>query len=250
MKGFSVFEATHQWCQKVGLRVQTFESIGSTNDEAKKEALAEGAAGLPAVGFPLGATLYLARHQTQGRGRGSNAWVSPAPDEALFMTCACELSVAPQHITGPVVGVALYNSVCRMWPELEWSLKAPNDLYLNSLKVAGFLIEAVSAGSRSWLAVGLGFNVFGAPQSVENAGYLAQNLKGLKVEQWQSFLDELWRQLETAFHRMACDELDAGAQQNLLQALNKNPMQKVPLTQVTEQGDLVSPAGTQVWSEL
>lgn len=270
MKGFSVFEATQQWCRKGGLQVQAFESVGSTNDEAKKEALSQEAssqeaadsqavgsravgsrvAGSRALGFPLGAQLYLARHQSQGRGRGANAWVSPAPDEALFITCACELNFAPQHITGPVVGVALYNSVCCVWPELEWSLKAPNDLYLNNLKVAGFLIEAVSKGSRSWLAVGLGFNVFGAPQSIEQAGYLAQSLKNLKVEQWQCFLDELWGQLETAFQRMACNALDAGAQQNLLQALNKNPMQKVPLTQVTDRGDLVGPAGTQLWSEL
>ena len=248
MKNFSVFEATRQWSRDRGIETRDFESLGSTNDEARREFELQPPA--DAVGFPRGAKLYLARHQTQGRGRGQNAWVSPATDEALLMTCACELNIAPQHIAGPVVGVALYNSVGRVWPEGEWSLKAPNDLYLNNLKVAGFLIEGVSLASRFWLAVGLGLNVFSVPQGVEGAGCLADSIKPLTVEAWQQFLSELWGQLETAFHRMACDELDAGAQQNLLQALNKNPTQKVPLTQVTEKGDLVSPAGTQVWSDL
>ena len=50
-----------------GYRLAAHETIGSTNDEAKR---------LAAEGAPEG-TVVWARRQTQGRGRQDRAWMSP-----------------------------------------------------------------------------------------------------------------------------------------------------------------------------
>jgi len=57
-----------------------------------------------------------------------------------------------QHLTGPLFGLALYRATQTIWPHLPLSLKAPNDLWLGSGKVAGLLIETIASGSN-WLVM-------------------------------------------------------------------------------------------------
>src|SRR5580698_4834267 len=121
----SVFDTTELWAKQRNLMTQTFEEIGSTNDEAKNEA----------SDLDEEAKLYLTAHQTHGRGRGKNTWLDTGAGENLLSSWSFHLDQPPQSITGPRIGEALFRAVHSAWPTLPWSLKAPNDLYLKEHKM-------------------------------------------------------------------------------------------------------------------
>src|ERR1700733_5228345 len=109
----SVHQTTLIWAEQRQFSVQSFDEIGSTNDEAKSEA------------SDLGQEpkLYLAAHQTKGRGRGKNQWLDTGAGESFVSSWSFHLPQPPQATTGPRIGDALYRAVHTVWPALEWSLK-------------------------------------------------------------------------------------------------------------------------------
>ncbi len=139
--------------------VQHVPAVTSTNDWAKE----------PALSANEKPQIYLTDHQTKGRGRGTHTWLSQPGSENLLMTLALPLTHAPQPIITPRVGLVLCEQARRAWPELEWSIKPPNDLYLQNKKVAGVLVEALNQGSLHRLIIGIGFNFFSFPAEIENS---------------------------------------------------------------------------------
>ena len=93
--------------------------------------------------------LFLAAHQTNGRGRGANHWLDTGAGESLLSTWSLSVSSPPQAITGPRIGLALFAAATHAWPSLKFGLKAPNDLYLDGQKVAGLLVETVTGSCTS-----------------------------------------------------------------------------------------------------
>ena len=73
--------------------------------------------------------LFLTSQQTQGRGRGINTWVTDSPTGHLLSTWCFRAQSPPQQFTAPLMGLGLYSAAKLQWPNLEWSLKAPNDLF-------------------------------------------------------------------------------------------------------------------------
>jgi BirA family biotin operon repressor/biotin-[acetyl-CoA-carboxylase] ligase len=151
-------------------RVELLESTTSTLDIAHR---------LAAEGTPS-RTLVIANEQTAGRGRGGKSWRS-APGAGLWLT----LIDRPADNSGLGVlslrvGLAAAEALDRFAPE-PIRLKWPNDLYIDSGKLGGILVEARwRDGAIEWVAIGLGVNVR-APNNVETAAGLEPGTERLDV---------------------------------------------------------------------
>ena len=133
-----------------GWRVEVLAESPSTN-----AALADRAR----EGEPPGLVLA-AEHQTAGRGRLDRTWVTP-PRAALTFS----LLVAPGRV--PVerwpwlpllTGLAVTEGVRRA-AGVQATLKWPNDVLVDGLKVAGILVERVETPTGAVAVVGVGLNV-------------------------------------------------------------------------------------------
>lgn len=232
----NIYQWSKNWAEENKLHLWHQKECSSTNDTAKEE-----------EGFDL----YLTEHQTRGRGRGQNNWQDLGRGGEFLSTWSFLLSSSPQHITGPLLGLAIYKSASAIWPDGAWSLKAPNDLYLGDKKIAGLLTEIVSNGKEYRLLIGFGFNVFSAPTDIENSSCLIHHLEGeLTSSRWNSFLNQLLEEFKVVAN--SCQEkiLSTEHQQELLIALNKNPNLPQPYTKIDEQSNLYTGEKKTPWQNL
>lgn len=232
----NVYQETVKWAEGSKLDVQAIPETGSTNDLAKQGSFSQKAA----------QKLYLTGYQTAGRGRGSNVWISPKPNTSLLCSLALSVSKAPQPVTSPLIGLALFQAASNVWPKLPWSLKAPNDLYLQDKKVAGILIEVLSKGSDHRLIVGIGFNVTDAPLNLKTATSLSAHTK-LEPGSWGSFLGSLYKNINDLVASGPPSKLNAQEKELILKALNKNPLLEEPYLGVSDLGALTTAKGTVPW---
>jgi BirA family biotin operon repressor/biotin-[acetyl-CoA-carboxylase] ligase len=127
------------------------ETTTSTNDEAKRAAR---------EGAPHGAT-WVAERQTAGRGRQGRVWLS-SPGEDLLFSVLVRVACPPSRLP-PIAlaaGLAVRDAVAAAAPTAEATIKWPNDVLAGGRKVAGILVEAITAGSRvEAVVVGVGINV-------------------------------------------------------------------------------------------
>jgi len=151
-------------------RVELLDSTTSTLDVAHRIA-AEGAEP---------GTLVIANEQTAGRGRGGKTWLS-SPGAGLWLT----LIERPADTSGLGVlslriGLAAAGALDRFAPE-PIRLKWPNDLYTESGKLGGVLVEARwREQAVEWVAIGLGVNVR-APENLDCAAGLEPGIERLEV---------------------------------------------------------------------
>lgn len=108
----------------------------------------------------------IADSQTNGRGTSGRSWVPSKGN--LYLTCAVPMEVIPmQKVTllplgcGIVIAeeLALYS---QSRPTLKW----PNDVLLDGLKVAGTLIENHRFATKDWWLIGIGVNVESHPEDL------------------------------------------------------------------------------------
>jgi BirA family transcriptional regulator, biotin operon repressor / biotin---[acetyl-CoA-carboxylase] ligase len=136
-----------------GWRVERYEELDSTSEEARRRA---------GAGDP-GKLWILADRQTKGRGRHGRDWRSPLGNfygSALLMA-PCDMANAPQ--IGFVAGVALHAAAADLGAR-GVKLKWPNDLVADGAKLAGILLEGWSgAQGRFAVAVGIGVNLVSHP---------------------------------------------------------------------------------------
>ena len=129
--------------------IRLFDTVDSTNSEAKRQATAES-----------GTTLYIARTQSGGRGRLGRNFHSPA-DTGLYMTLAYTTSLPLTEAVrttalAAVAAVAAIEALTPKHPRIKWV----NDLYLDGGKAAGILTEAVTLGDgQTRMLVGIGINL-------------------------------------------------------------------------------------------
>ena len=125
-----------------GLRLEVFDRLGSTNDEAGERVR---------TGDP-GGLWIMAREQGAGRGRHGRVWQSPPGNlyASLLLVNPCAPPIAPQ--IGFVAGVAVHAAVNRMaaFSRGRLALKWPNDILLDGAKLTGILVEgrSIPAGRR------------------------------------------------------------------------------------------------------
>lgn len=154
-------------------QVRAFDSIGSTNDEAKSWA-ADGAAD---------GCLVIADRQTQGRGRFGRRWIT-LPGASLAFSLILRPDPAEMNHAGlfsPLGALAISQALEQAY-KLDARVKWPNDVLLHDAaiqhpqatdwrKAAGILVEAVWTGEQlQALIIGIGINV--APGAVPPANEL------------------------------------------------------------------------------
>ncbi|XP_077596432.1 biotin--protein ligase isoform X1 [Stigmatopora nigra] len=109
--------------------------------------------------------IVIAAQQSQGRGRGKNAWLSPLGC-AMFTVCArVKLSSRLgrkisflQHLAALAVVEAV--RTLPGYEDIELRLKWPNDIYYsNIMKLGGVLVTSTLMGSTFHLLIGCGVNV-------------------------------------------------------------------------------------------
>jgi BirA family biotin operon repressor/biotin-[acetyl-CoA-carboxylase] ligase len=108
---------------------------------------------LAAQGTPDG-TLVFAARQEQGRGRLGRTWVSP--EGGAYCSIMLRPTRSPAEIPqlSLVAGLATAEAI-RELTGLSPSIRWPNDVLINDLKVAGILVEA----RNNAVVVGIGINV-------------------------------------------------------------------------------------------
>ena len=140
---------------RAGYRLITYETLGSTNQDA----LARARAGEP------GDVWIQAQTQTAGRGRKGRAWSSPPGN--LYVSLLVLDPAEPQRSAelGFVAGLALARAVRRLSPPgRDVRLKWPNDLVCGGAKLAGILIEGTQRRDGAFAcAIGFGVNCASHP---------------------------------------------------------------------------------------
>jgi BirA family biotin operon repressor/biotin-[acetyl-CoA-carboxylase] ligase len=130
--------------------VQHHDSIGSTNDEARR---------LAAAGAPDGTVVH-ADEQTAGRGRMSHTWFSPPGN--LYLSVILRTGDPVNRIAelSFVAALAVADTVDALLPrQTRALLKWPNDVLVNGAKIAGILLEHADDATIA----GIGLNVLQAP---------------------------------------------------------------------------------------
>jgi len=136
-----------------GVDRQVFETVDSTNAEARRRADA-GEAG----------PVWLAAHrQTLGRGRQGRAWSSEPGNLAATLLTAFDAPPAAAARLSFATALAVADTVDTLAPGLETRLKWPNDVLARGGKIAGILLEnfgpAPGTARPLRLAIGIGLNL-------------------------------------------------------------------------------------------
>jgi BirA family transcriptional regulator, biotin operon repressor / biotin---[acetyl-CoA-carboxylase] ligase len=98
--------------------------------------------------------LVLTEQQTAGRGRGANVWWSANGS----ITCSLLVNGAIDSRLALVTGLGVCEALQEIYPVGLFSLKWPNDVYLNGKKMCGILVE-VPAQTSQRIVLGLGLNI-------------------------------------------------------------------------------------------
>ncbi len=131
-------------------KIWIYDVIDSTNNEAKRRAMA---------GAPDG-TVVLADSQTAGRGRQGRNFYSPA-DSGVYCSILLRPSLSIEDVVQITVAASVavgraISSVVGQYPQIKWV----NDLYMEDRKVCGILAEMVQEPKtgKAAVVVGVGIN--------------------------------------------------------------------------------------------
>jgi len=150
-----------------GARLIRFDTLDSTNEEARRFAL----------GGDTGPVWIVAREQTKGRGRRGNTWISSEGN--LFATLLTKAPHATAAQLGFAASLAAADAVASYVGEDRVRLKWPNDVLLDGQKVAGILLEALPPES---VAVGVGLNLLHHPEGMETPAISVKAATGSTVD--------------------------------------------------------------------
>ncbi|XP_051542128.1 biotin--protein ligase isoform X2 [Myxocyprinus asiaticus] len=109
--------------------------------------------------------IAIAARQTQGKGRGCNAWLSPVGCGMFTLHLQLPLnSPLGQRVSflQHLVALAVVESVRTLpgYEDIDLRLKWPNDIYYSNLmKLGGVLVNSTITGQTFNLLIGCGFNV-------------------------------------------------------------------------------------------
>ena len=149
--------AVPAWPQ--GYALKHFEVVDSTNEEARRLALA---------GEP-GPVWIAADRQSAGRGRRGRNWESPTGNLATTLLLRPAKPAVDCAQLSFVAAISASDLVTRYAGNAAIRVKWPNDVLVDGKKIAGILLESASAGGDrlDWLAVGIGVNLAAFPEGME-----------------------------------------------------------------------------------
>jgi BirA family biotin operon repressor/biotin-[acetyl-CoA-carboxylase] ligase len=173
-------------------RVERWDVLDSTSEEARRRALAGDA----------GKLWILADRQTAGRGRHGRDWRSPQGNfhGSALLIAPCDISLAPQ--IGFVAGVAVQAAANDLGAD-DVRLKWPNDLVVGGAKLAGLLLEGwTGVGGRFAVSVGVGVNLASHPEDLAYPATHLSRLVGRDVSV-REFLEQLALRFEESLEGFA-----------------------------------------------
>ncbi|MBE6830379.1 MAG: biotin--[acetyl-CoA-carboxylase] ligase [Ruminococcaceae bacterium] len=180
----------------LGKTVFSFDSIDSTNAQAKRQALS---------GAPNG-SLFIAERQTGGKGRLGRAWESPS-GTGLWFSVLLRPDSLPVQVTGITLlaGLAVCRAI-RKQTKAPAMIKWPNDIVIGSKKVCGILTEMAAEIDRiEYVVVGIGINV-----NMENfPDELSVKATSLRMECGRPVARAgLLQEILKEFEEILCDDID------------------------------------------
>ena len=138
----------------------SFDSLDSTNEEAKRLAKAGGSHG----------AVIWARKQSEGKGRLGRNWLSAEGNLFVSVLLQPQKPLAELSQLSFVAAVAALEAVAPLLEDKS-SLKTkwPNDILLSDRKLGGILLESFRAEGNDtpWVIVGLGINIDSFPPRTE-----------------------------------------------------------------------------------
>lgn len=188
--------------------IHIYKSIGSTNQEAKKMAVAGAGHG----------TVILAEEQTEGRGRRGRSFFSPK-GTGLYMSVILRPQSTAEEAVLATTAAAV--AVCRAISQvlgIEARIKWVNDIFVGDLKVCGILTEALSdfqTGTVESLILGIGLNVTTSPERFpddirKTAGSLLPERNSVSRNRLAAaILDELFKLIDRLDSKDLMDEYRA-----------------------------------------
>lgn len=177
----------------------TFEQIDSTNSEALRLANAR----------VSGNFVILAKNQTGGRGQKGKSWVSMPGN--LHSSILIEIDVVRnRHLELSFLAAnSLYEAICffakNCNAHFQMDLKWPNDVLINSSKVAGILLESIAFGDKSYVVIGFGVNVKKSPSDLEKDSTSLQSHQ-IYLDQPEDFLDVLMKKFDKLYNKWLHDD--------------------------------------------
>lgn len=141
-----------QYLAKPDITITILDTVTSTNTVAAKEAKAGAEEG----------RLFVANHQTSGRGRLGRSFFSPE-ETGIYMSLV--LRPASMELSGTLTTMAAV-SVCEAIEEVtgeKAAIKWVNDIFVNEKKVCGILTECSmdpKTKTVEYAVVGIGINVY------------------------------------------------------------------------------------------
>lgn len=133
----------------MNFRIVDLAETGSTNDWIAEH--------------PENGLWVRADRQTAGRGRRARTWTSEIGNLFTSTLAAPQPGEGPSQQLSFVAANALLETVARWVPRDRLSLKWPNDLLLDGVKVAGILLEGHAQG----VIIGIGVNLAHFPEGTE-----------------------------------------------------------------------------------
>jgi BirA family transcriptional regulator, biotin operon repressor / biotin---[acetyl-CoA-carboxylase] ligase len=143
-----------------GFSLRCYDTIGSTNDEARQLARDGASDG----------TLVWAAAQKAGRGRRGRPWQSPPGNLYFSLVLRPDVPVSRAPQLGFVTALAVGDALDRLVGSgLRLSFKWPNDVLAGGKKVSGILLESEMAvsGGLDFVITGVGVNLASAPRDLE-----------------------------------------------------------------------------------
>lgn len=141
-----------------GIRFEFFDTIDSTNSEAKRRFSA-----LPPESYcSLHKKVLVAEKQTAGKGRLGRTFYSPPHTGLYFSLIYADGERAEPGIITAVSAVAVCRAIQTVF-SVETSIKWVNDVFAGGKKVCGILTEGIinpQNGKIAALVIGIGINIF------------------------------------------------------------------------------------------
>jgi BirA family biotin operon repressor/biotin-[acetyl-CoA-carboxylase] ligase len=133
----------------IGNKIYYYDSVGSTNVEAKKLADKNSGEGW----------IVIAEEQTEGKGRLGRTWQSPKKT-GIWMSIVLRPDVEPREVPQltQLAAAALIEALAKFG--IEAQIKWPNDIVINGKKICGILTEMTGTIERlNYIILGVGMNV-------------------------------------------------------------------------------------------
>ena len=124
--------------------------------------------------------VVIAEKQKKGRGQYGKKWTSFKGN--LFVSIFFRVNIVQSSLKNLTkINCLLVKKLLSNFYKDKITIKKPNDLLINNMKIAGILQETLSKSGKTFIIVGIGINLIKSP-SIK--GYLTTNLfdlTGVKI---------------------------------------------------------------------